>query len=851
VLRVKRVHTLGNMGVSSVLCSEEIHGSTVLQKSKSGRQKDDVAKMPDDFTMHPVCQAAKDLNKNVDFVLLSTLPALPHPWPRNQDLPRSMVSIPSTNDLVLAVSHTWFYQRHPDPFGTESIITLDLARRAVAEHMSGEALLFYDYLSVTQRPFRKGQAERSELQQRYFEAALKAMPRLYILADAVLHVEPPAFSSPAHDDGEVYSVDCSRLYGATLAEFNSEVQIVGMRECESFGLFDRVLSVDGVAVKSVADVRKAMQSAELKRTPSFALLERAPFGPRNLSPASDRGWIYLERFCSMVKVAMVDESESHRVIFSNSEEILAQIRAGGKKLREAAMVGEEKLTEVLDSFLQELQHKVFCAVSTDAVGEGGRATVARIMKELVMDLPKHWSTQVLQQRQRQLASAVQWGDSQLVRSCLSLKVDPNFQDELGFSCLHSAAKGGHLAIVQALLEHGADVTMQDSRGQSPAHLMPLFASEETLKLFDLLVTPEVLECRSQAGVSVFDRFSYYSLTACDGKPFEGIRTRLKVASSTASPITRPPSVGRVLSDISQWSSTDEEEEDEMSWTYSSFLSSKGMRAHVWTPVSVKVRTSILCLSTPFLLPWALQKQFFDALASSVCREFKLNLVVLTHGSPPASSPGYRLSVYHAELLELIDEMPLREKFVLFDASNGINSALLWPLQERLLGAFLVHSAGVLSEEDRNSAAFKRISDMLLEKSQTLRQRNLEVVRECLSTWVMGEPAFLDSLVEKVQEAFSTSSHQSDQDCWDHSAATYEWMRRDITESLVDKAPLNLQVRLACPQHSPQLLCQESTHRLQSSLPCSRLFYIPESRGLWFVENPAAVLQELLLFLHDL
>eukprot|EP00448_Togula_jolla_P030338 CAMPEP_0170622178 /NCGR_PEP_ID=MMETSP0224-20130122/28989_1 /TAXON_ID=285029 /ORGANISM="Togula jolla, Strain CCCM 725" /LENGTH=864 /DNA_ID=CAMNT_0010948473 /DNA_START=55 /DNA_END=2650 /DNA_ORIENTATION=+ len=840
---------------------------------EDAKEKRDIAR-EEDFVFHPVCSAGSDLHKSIEFVRFSALPSLPYPWPRNQDLPRDIIATPSADDLVLAVSHTWFYQRHPDPLGVESVLICQLARQALAEHQSsGDAMIFCDYLSVTQRPFKYGQCERTDSQQKLFKAALAAMPRLYLLADAVLHVEPPSPVETVSPDGEVISVDCSVLAGAELAEFASEVQVVGWRQNverqENFGLFDRVIGIDGVPMHSMADVKEALYFAQKKLDASYgkertmALIERAPFGTRNLCPAGERGWIYLERFCSMIKVAMVDESEIHRVIFSNSEAILRQIRAGGMKLREAAMAGEEKLKEVLDCFLQELQEKKFSGVSVDALKcshihgcdasqmgpsnhDGGRATVARIMKELVADLPKHWTAQVNQQRQRQLVLAVNRGDVGAVLCCLGLGVDPNFQDEMGTSCLHSAARRGDLPIVQALIDHGADLTLQDSRGQTPAHVIPLFANQETVQLFDMLTTPQVLSLTSNVGVCVFERFSVYSWTACEGKPFEALQRSLQAIQKQRLSL-RGQFVAKTFSFRAVVDSHQLGISDNSGCQYSSFVSKEGTTVHVWEPTGGESELSILYLSMPFLLPWSMQMPTCEALAAAVCGEFKAKLFVLTHGFPYPPKEGALLSDFHADLLKIIDELPLKAPFVLLDSTNGLCSALLWPLRDRLAGAMLVNPAAFFSEEDRNSTTHKKISAMISRWSKKLWLREISFVRDVLIDWVVGEPSFVDTLVEKAQEALGVSN----QDCWDFSAALYHWTCGEITESLVDKNSLDLRVTLACSQHGPQMLCHDSVQRLHKLLPQSKIFYIPSSKGLWQVENPGDVISELVLLLRTM
>ena len=45
-----------------------------------------------------------------------------------------------------------------------------------------------------------------------------------------------------------------------------------------------------------------------------ATVRKCPFGKANTLRASEKGWVYLERFCSMVKMAMVGEAEADRLV---------------------------------------------------------------------------------------------------------------------------------------------------------------------------------------------------------------------------------------------------------------------------------------------------------------------------------------------------------------------------------------------------------------------------------------------------------------------------------------------------------------------------------------------------------
>jgi ankyrin repeat protein len=68
-----------------------------------------------------------------------------------------------------------------------------------------------------------------------------------------------------------------------------------------------------------------------------------------------------------------------------------------------------------------------------------------------------------------LIEAVNRGDVEGVRTLLHNHVEfVSKRDELGATALHHAALGGHRAVVQLLLEHGAEINATDSRfGATP------------------------------------------------------------------------------------------------------------------------------------------------------------------------------------------------------------------------------------------------------------------------------------------------------------------------------------------------------------------------------------------------
>merc|ERR1711963_647763 len=103
--------------------------------------------------------------------------------------------------------------------------------------------------------------------------------------------------------------------------------LLGVELVESQGMWQIVAGCPNEHVAPFDFVRFQGQHVQEQ-----VVVVKAPFGKRNEIPISDRGWIYLERFCSMIKIAMLDEEDTDRTVFSNSEEVLGQIKDGGKRL---------------------------------------------------------------------------------------------------------------------------------------------------------------------------------------------------------------------------------------------------------------------------------------------------------------------------------------------------------------------------------------------------------------------------------------------------------------------------------------------------------------------------------------
>jgi hypothetical protein len=184
--------------------------------------------------------------------------------------------------------------------------------------------------------------------------------------------------------------------------------------------FDILVDLDGKPPWSTEQALKNLAKRPDDR-PKVASIRKAPFGKRNNTPAAQRGWIYLEWFIAMVKVAMTSaEDDPSNMVFTNDPELKERIMNAGAVLREAATHGDpSRLGKALSFHLKVLNEQRFTSVSTDrlennaqpgAQGPVGNMSdnevVCVIMAEMIQYLERHWAEEVAILRRRKLVRAL-------------------------------------------------------------------------------------------------------------------------------------------------------------------------------------------------------------------------------------------------------------------------------------------------------------------------------------------------------------------------------------------------------------------------------------------------------------
>ena len=121
---------------------------------------------------------------HVDFVTLEFLEIAKHPIPKNQLLNKQEAFGELTaRSVLVALSHGWFYQMHPDPRAVKiDIIVKEFGPRLRKTYPETQILFFFDFLSVPQWP-------RTDAEDKIFRVAMKHMNSVYVHCDLVLFIE--------------------------------------------------------------------------------------------------------------------------------------------------------------------------------------------------------------------------------------------------------------------------------------------------------------------------------------------------------------------------------------------------------------------------------------------------------------------------------------------------------------------------------------------------------------------------------------------------------------------------------------------------------------------------------------
>jgi len=300
--------------------------ASVIDYKLSGSSNSSEALFSAQVPKHPLEEKAPRAVASMRFIRVDVLTTLEAPIPRCQDLTDDCFGVMRACDKLIAISHGWRFQMHPDPYGVEIQPMTELlqALQDVYRDSGVELYAFLDYTAIPQRPFRLSQAERTEEEQDIFQEALLHLDAVFLHADHFVHLDVPV-ELPA-DEGEVYRQSSVQSSSFELRQVGPNLQ------CVLPFPFDNLLAVNGEKVSSALTADRLLAQSPLAEV----TLERHRYGLPNVVDCSDRGWIYLERFITMVVVAMLKEENFEDTVTTNSVETFQEIHAGAQFLRQAA-----------------------------------------------------------------------------------------------------------------------------------------------------------------------------------------------------------------------------------------------------------------------------------------------------------------------------------------------------------------------------------------------------------------------------------------------------------------------------------------------------------------------------------
>ena len=234
-------------------------------------------KVDQDLPPHPLLQYDPDiLNGGIQLLKLEYLedPRTRAPVPRNQEVPKEAFGTPTSRSIVVATSHAWFHQCHPDPEGVKlKILREEFFPRLRERFPNTEILIFDDWHSCPQWP-RKTKEEQDR-----FDKCMRKMNSMYCYCDVILFVEAPL---PDLDD-TVYTCDLIPFEHQWL-HFIDTIQYLGGEESTlSIRKNDIVVGMSNVVDTLTVDTLKAT-----KNETSISFLKR-PYGRPNRTPAKERG----------------------------------------------------------------------------------------------------------------------------------------------------------------------------------------------------------------------------------------------------------------------------------------------------------------------------------------------------------------------------------------------------------------------------------------------------------------------------------------------------------------------------------------------------------------------------------
>ena len=344
---------------------------------------------------HPLLKYDPDiLNGGIQLIKLEYFETRARaPVPRNQEVPKEAFGTLTGRSILVATSHAWFYQCHPDPHGTKLMVLRKEFFPSLRERFpKTDILIFDDWHSCPQWPRTTKEEEKR------FKKCMDHMNSIYRYCDVVLFIEVPL---PKLDD-TILTCDLIPSKHKWL-HFIDTIQYLEGENPTSIQKNDIVVAVGNVSNSLAIDI---LQQRKKKTTISYL---RRPYGRPNRTPAEERGWLYAERITVAIRMAAARPEFFDDVVMSNSLDLTIQIFGWSHKLRTSAQ-SENKHAELISKQLELFQAALGAMKFTFPKD---RELVNEIMTDLVTEFNENWDEEAKRQndmakRARELL--LRWGE---------------------------------------------------------------------------------------------------------------------------------------------------------------------------------------------------------------------------------------------------------------------------------------------------------------------------------------------------------------------------------------------------------------------------------------------------------
>ena len=303
------------------------------------------------------------------------------PVPRNQDVPEEAFGVLTGRSILVATSHAWFYQCHPDPQGVKlNIMRKQFFPRLRKRFPHTQILVFDDWHSIPQWP--RNTKEENER----FQKCLDHMHSIYCYCDVVLFVETPL---PKQDD-TILKCDLVPSEHNWLAFIDTIHYIRGQDNKDAVAIQknDIIVGVKGVKQPITLELLQ-----EMKKITTISYLRR-PYGKPNRTPTEERGWLYSERITVAIRMAAAKPESFDDVVMTNDEMMLTTIYTWTEALRVAVRLEKSKgkgaLRVTLNAFEAVLYRMNFTVPSDTRV-------VRNIMHDVVNRFKNNWKDETKRQ----------------------------------------------------------------------------------------------------------------------------------------------------------------------------------------------------------------------------------------------------------------------------------------------------------------------------------------------------------------------------------------------------------------------------------------------------------------------